>query len=191
MRGWLLGIAMVLLAASQAAADGDGPVRKMTAQEAAAYGALQKTLREASPPTPPGYVASDSGFDASAMIYQSMTPEHMFRMSFQVKYTVTPEKMQEQAVGYLMGATQGSPQQQQKLAATREKIAALKEARGNARDRAEKDRIREQIKALNDEENRLVDEIALGAQAKMRGGAPGGGMPPDLARTLPAKELSV
>lgn len=93
--------------------------------------------------------------------------------------TITPEEQQKHGVAHLMALTQGSPQQQQRLAALRAKSAELKEARGNARG-VEKERIRAQIKAVNDEENRLVDEIASGA-----------GRAQDPMQSLPAKELSV
>lgn len=180
MRRFLLGIAAVLLTATMAAADGDGPDRKMTSQESAACGAVQKTLREALPDTPEGYRASLTGFEGPCTLPEAITPDRMHRMFFEVKYTLTDEALQKHAVAGIVNRTKGSPRQQERLAALRGKSEELKKARGNARDRAEKDRIRAEIKAVNEEENRLVDEIAAGIQTPM-----------DPMKELPAKELSV
>ena len=111
-------------------------------------------------------------------------------MSFSAKYTLTAEAGQKQAVAALMKRTQGSQAQQDKLAALRAKNEELKKARSKTRDRDEKERIRAELKAVQEEENKLVAEIASANQAWATAG---GGIPAmqEVGRTLPAKELTV
>ncbi|MHB8772436.1 MAG: hypothetical protein ACYC7J_15685 [Syntrophales bacterium] len=189
MKRWLASAAIVLLSASLAAADGDGPTRKMTAAETAAYESTRKSVREALPATLADYAASFSGFDGPAELPEALSADRMHRMSFAVKYTLTAEASQRQAVAAVMQRTQGTQAQQDKLAALRAKNAELKKAR-KTRDRDEKERIRAELKALNAEENRLVAEIASANQARATAG---GGIPAmqELGKTLPAKELAL
>ena len=189
MKRWLVSIAIILLPASLAMADGDGPTRKMTAAETAAYESTRKAVRDALPSTLADYTSSFSGFDGSALLPEGMSPDRMHRMSFSVKYTLTAEAGQKHAVAALMKRTQGSQAQQDKLAALRAKNEELKKAR-KTRDRSEKERIRAELKAVQDEENKLVAEIASANQASATAG---GGAPAmqEIARALPAKELSV
>ena len=74
--------------------------------------------------------------------------------------------------------------------ATIAKSEELKKARSKTRDRDEKERIRAELKAVQDEENRLVAEIASANQAWATAG---GGIPAmqEVGSTLPAKELTV
>lgn len=189
MKQWLASAAIVLFSASLALADGDGPSRKMTAAEAAAYESTRKAVREALPPNLAGYTPAFSGFDGAALLPAGLPADRMYRMSFAVKYALTAEASQRQAVAALMNLTQGTQAQQDRLAALREKSEELKRAR-KTRDRDEKERIRAELKALNDQENTLVAEIASVSRA---GATAGGGVPvmQEVAQTLPAKERSV
>ena len=190
MKRWLVNIAIILLPVSLAMADGDGPSRKMTTAETAAYESTRKTVRDALPSALADYTPSFSGFDGSALLPEVMSADRMHRMSFAVKYTLTAEAGQKQAVAAVMKRTQGSQAQQDKLAALRAKNAELKKARNKTRDRDEKERIRAELKAVQDEENKLVAEIVSANQAWATAG---GGVPAmqEVGRTLPAKELSV
>ena len=189
MKRWIVGCALVLLTASPALADGDGPDQKMTAAETAAYESTRKTIREALPPNLADYSSAFSGFEGPALLPAGLPSDRMYRMSFAVKYALTAEASQRQAVAALMNLTQGTPAQQDKLAALRAKSEELKKAR-KTRDRDEKERIRAELKALNEEENRIVAEIASANQARA---AAGGGIPAmqEVARALRAKELAI
>jgi hypothetical protein len=187
---WLVTIAIILLPASLVMADGDGPTRKMTAAETAAYESVRKAVRDALPSNLADYTPSFSGFDGPALLPEGLSSERMHRMSFSVRYTLTAEAGQKQAVTALMKGTGGSQARQDKLTALRAKNAELTQARDKTRDRAEKERIRTELKAVRDEENKLVAEIASANQAWATAG---GGIPAmqEVAQALPARELSV
>jgi hypothetical protein len=171
MTRWPLSAAIILLIASLASADGDGPTRQMTSAETAAYESVRKTVRDAVPSALPGYTVSVSGSEQSAQIPEALPAGRMHRMAFTIKYTLTKEEEQKQAVAALMESTRGTPQQQEQLAAIRAREEELKKARDRTRDRGEKDRLRAEIKTVQQEENRVLDEIAA---AQMTQAASGG-----------------
>ena len=190
MNRWLVTMAIVLLPASLAVADGDGPTRRMTAAETAAFESTGKAIRDALPATLADYTASFTGFDGPGLLPEAMSSDRMHRMSFAVKYTLTAEASQKQGVAALLQRTQGTQAQQDKLAALRSKNEELKKARSKTRDRDEKERIRAELKAVQAEENKLVAEIAAANQAWATAG---GGIPAmqEVGKILPAKELTV
>jgi hypothetical protein len=69
-----------------------------------------------------------------------------------------------------MERAKGTPEQQAKVGALEAKVAELKKARDNAGSRAEKDRIRAQLKSVQAEESRLQNEIMAQFQAWMAAG---------------------
>jgi len=164
--------------------DGDGPTRKMNSSEATAFNDLQRTLKSAIPQVPANYSATYGGFD-SREIFQGITPEQMNRMAFTAKYTLNPGVRESGQQTALMDMTKGSPDQQAKRAALAAKAEELKQARKHTRDRAEKERIRAELKKINEEENALTGEIAANASANWQGNMQ------QVDRALPAKELSV
>jgi hypothetical protein len=182
--------AMLLLFATIAMADGDGPTRNMNPAENAAYGSVQKTIRSALSVPLPNYTASFSGFEDRYQIFEGMKSDQMFRMDFAVKHTVSPEFEQKQASASVMNRTKGTPQQQEKMAELNSKDAELKKARDKTRDRAEKDRIRAELKTVHEEQNRLSAEINAQIQAWA---ASGGGVTAqqETVKGLPPKEFNV
>jgi hypothetical protein len=179
----------LLLCASVAVADGDGPTRKMTPAEAAAYDAVTRTVQSALSAPLPNYTAKVAGFDDKHQIYEALQAGQMFRMSFTATYRVSPEFAQAQAMAGLAEMTKGTPQQQKRMAELDAKDADLKKARDGTRDRAEKDRLRAELKAVHEEQNRLTDEVAAGAQA--RAASSGGAFGQGGGKALPPRELSV
>ena len=180
----------LLLPSSLAFADGDGPTRNMNPDEKSAYELVKKTVREATSAGPVNYTASFSGFDNRNQIFVGMKSDQMFRMAFEVKYTVSSEFMDRQSVAAVTGRTKGTPQQQARMAELQAKNAELKKARDKTKNRGEKERIRAELKTVRDEENRLNDEIVSQIQAWS---AKGGGVPAmqEIAGGLSPKELNV
>jgi hypothetical protein len=76
------GTVALLLFASIARADGDGPSRSMNPAEKSAYQVVQKTVRDATSTAPANYSISHIGFDDRNQIFEGMKSDQMFRMSF-------------------------------------------------------------------------------------------------------------
>lgn len=182
--------AMPLLFATIAVADDAGPTRNMNPAEKAAYGSVQKTIQSALSAPLPNYTASFSGFDERYQIFEGMKADQMFRMEFALKHTISPEFEQKQAVAGVVDRAKGTPQQQEKMAELNSRDAELKKARDRTRDRAEKDRIRAELKIVHEEENRLSAEINAQVQAWA---ASGGGVAAqqETVKDLPPRELNV
>ena len=190
MRRGIARIVTLLLFPLITMADGDGPSRNMNPAEKAAYESVQKTIRSALSAAPENYTASFSGFDDRYQIYEGMKSDQMFRMSFGVTYTVSPEFMEKQATASVVSRTKGTPQQQSRMAEIQARSAELRKARDKAKDRDEKDRIRAEMKGVNAEENRLIAEIAAQIQSWATSG---GGIPAmqEVGAALPPRELNV
>lgn len=169
----------LLLFATTAVADGDGPTRNMNPAEKAAYESVRKTIRRALSAPLPNYTAWFSGFDDRCQILEAMKADQMFRMNFALKYTISPEFEQKQAVAGVMDRTKGTPQQQEKMAELNSRDAELKKARDKTRDRAEKDQIRAELKSVHEEQSRLSAEINAQIQAS------------ETVKGLPPREFNV
>lgn len=169
----------LLLTATTAMADGDGPTRNMNPAEKAAYESVRKTIRSALSAPLPNYTAWFSGFDDRYQILEAMKADQMFRMNFALKYTISPEFEQKQAVAGVMDRIKGTPQQQEKMAELNSRDAELKKARHETRDRAERDRIRAELKSVHEEQSRLTAEIV--AQIE----------PSETVKGLPPREFNV
>ncbi len=87
----MLTIMCLLLTAPLALADGDGPTRKMTGPEAAAFNALKSNFQGALPKTPANYTLTVKyGNDAGEiMLPEAIKPDQMARMSFTATYTLS------------------------------------------------------------------------------------------------------
>lgn len=169
----------LLLIATTAMADGDGPTRNMNSAEKAAYESVRKTVRSALSAPLPNYTAWFSGFDDRYQILEAMKADQMFRMNFALKYTISPEFEQKQAVAGVMDRTKGTPQQQEKMAELNSRDSELKKARHETRDRTEKDRIRAELKGIHEEQSRLSAEINAQIQAS------------ETVKGLPPREFNV
>jgi hypothetical protein len=180
----------LLLIATTAMADGDGPTRNMNPAEKAAYESVRKTVRSALSAPLPNYTAWFSGFDDRYQILEAMKADQMFRMNFALKFTISPEFEQKQAVAGVMDRTKGTPQQQEKMAELNSRDSELKKARHETRDRTDKDRIRAELKSIHEEQSRLSAEIIAQIQA---GSASGGGVSAqqETVKGLPPREFNV
>ena len=186
----MLTMICLLLPSALAFADGEGPTRDMNPGERSAYELVKKTVREATPAGLVNYTASFSGFDDRNQIFERMKPDQMFQMTFAINYTISPEFMQKQSVAAVMARTKGTPQQEARKAVLQAKHAELTKARNKTKDRGEKDRIRAELKTVNDEENRLIAEIAAQIQAwsTKEGGVPA---MQEISSGLPPQELNI
>jgi len=182
--------ATLLLFASIARADGDGPSREMNPAEKSAYAIVKKTVRDATSSPLENYSISRGGFEDRTQVSEGMKADQMLRMSFEIKYTISPEFMEKQSTASVVGRTKGTPQQQSKMAELQARNAELKKARDKAKDRDEKDRVRAELKGVRDEENRLTAEIVAQIQSWA---AAGGGVPAmqEISAALPPRELDV
>ena len=186
----MLAMICLLLPSALAFADGEGPTRDMNPGERSAYELVKKTVREATSAGLVNYTSSFSGFDDRNQIFERMKSDQMFQMTFAVNYTISSEFMQKQSVAAVMARTKGTPQQEARRAVLQAKHAELTKARNKTKDRGEKDRIRAELKTVNDEENRLTAEIAAQIQAWS---TKGGGVPAmqEIASGLPPQELNI
>jgi hypothetical protein len=182
----------LLIPSSAALADGDGPTRRMTGPEAAAFDALKGGFQAALPRTPANYSLSVSFGSAAGEfeVPEAIKPGQMVRMSFSATYTLSRDFQAGQASASFMDRAKGTPEQQARLAALEAKEAELARARDATRDRGEKDRIRAERKAVSDEANKLSDRIVADYQAWVASGGATAAMQ-DADRALPPKELTV
>jgi hypothetical protein len=190
MKNTLARTATLILFASVARADGDGPSRNMNPAEKSAYEAVKKTVRDATSAAPVNYTVSRGGFDDRNQIFEGTRSDQMFRMSFEIKYTISSEFLERQSTASVMDRTKGTPQQQSRMAELQARNAELRKARDKAKDRDEKDRIRAELKSVRDEENRLTAEIAAQIQSWA---AAGGGVTAmqEIGAALPPREFDV
>jgi hypothetical protein len=181
-----------LLMSALGLADGDGPARKMTGPETTAFNALKNAFQSALPKPPANYaVAFRSGNDAGEiMLPEAIKPDQMARMSFTATYTLSREFQEGQQRASFTDRAKGTPEQQARLTALDAKDAELTRARDKTRDRAEKERIRAELKAVRDEGNKLREQIMADYQAWVASrGATAALQNAD--SVLPAKELTV
>jgi hypothetical protein len=193
MNRLLASLCCMLILPSIALADGPGPQRKMTEAEAAAYNNVTSTLQSALPKAPEGYVF---GFDRVSDFDLGMLPEalkatDMFRMTFGATYTFDTATLgAERQMSSLMDRAKGTPEQQRQMNEINARGARLKEARDNTRDRAEKDKIRAELKIVREEEAKLNEQIMADYQAwAASGGADA--VTKDIDQSLPPKEFSI
>src|SRR4030042_838505 len=189
-RCMVLTMISLLLSSSLAFADGEGPTRNMNPAEKSASEIVKKAVRESTSAGLVNYTASYSGFDDRNQIFERMKSDQMFRMTFAINYKISEEFMQKQSVAAVMARTKGTPPQEARRAVLQAKHAELTKARNKTKDRGEKDRIRAELKTVNDEENRLNDEIAaqIRAWSTKEGGVPA---MQEITSGLPAQELNV
>jgi hypothetical protein len=182
----------LLLFSSLALSDGDGPTRKMTGPEAAAFNALKSTFQGALPKTPANYMlAIRYGNDVGEiMLPQAIKPDRMARMSFTAKYTLNREYQNGQQRATFMDRAKGTPEQQARLDAIDAKDAELTRARDKTRDRGEKERIRAELKTVRNEGNKLREQVMADYQAWVASGGATAALQ-NADRTLPAKELTI
>jgi hypothetical protein len=178
--------------APAAFADGGGPVRKMTPAEAAADKQVRETLREALPKAPAGYTLafalSDDGDEG--LLPEGIQPGQMYQELYTARYTRDESVLAQAQQSNLMDQIKGTPEQQARLAELNAKEADLLKARDNTRDRAEKDKIRSELKEVRAQGNKLQEEIAAVVQDRVNSGAAAQSME-DVDKSLPAKELTI
>jgi hypothetical protein len=164
----------LLLPASLALADGDGPTRKMTGPEASAFNVLKSTFQRVLPKPPANYaLAIRFGNDAGEiMLPEAIKPDQMARMSFTATYTLSREFQDGQQRASLMDRAKGTPEQQARLAALDAKDAELTRARNKTRERGEKERIRAEGKTA--ERARLPEADRPGENESLAALAGGG-----------------
>jgi hypothetical protein len=192
MKNWLtIGVAL-LLPASLALADGDGPSRKMTGPEAAAFNALKRSVQEALPKTPANYALafSDGSASGEVQLPESIKPDQMARLQFSASYTLSQEYRDGQQRTLFTDRAKGTPEQQDRLAALDAKDEQLRQAREATRDRGEKDRLRAEQKTIQKEANRLREQIMEAYTAWVAAGGANAALQ-DHQQSLPAKELTV
>jgi hypothetical protein len=161
-----------LLPAALGLADGDGPARKMTGPEAAAFNALKNAFQSALPKPPANYaIEIRSGKDSGEMMLpEAIKPDQMARMSFTATYTLSREFQEGQQRASFTDRAKGTPEQQARLTALDAKDAELTRARDHTRDRGEKERIRAELKAVRDEGNKLREQVMADYQAWVASG---------------------
>lgn len=188
----MLTMMCLLLSATLALADGDGPTRKMSGQEAAAFNALKSTFQRALPKTPANYtLAIRYGNDVGEiMLPEAIKPGQMARMSFTANYTLNREYQAVQQRASFTDRAKGTPEQQARLAVLDAKDAELTNARNKTRDRGEKERIRAELKTVRNEGNKLRDQVMADYQAWVASGGATAAIQ-NADRTLPAKELTI
>jgi hypothetical protein len=181
-----------LLPAALGLADGDGPARKMTGPEAAAFNALKNAFQSALPKPPANYaIAIRSGNDSGEiMLPEAIKPDQMARMSFTATYTLSREFREGQQRASFTDRAKGTPEQQARLTALDAKEAELTRARDHTRDRGEKERIRGELKAVRDEGNKLREQVMADYQAWVASGGATAALQ-NADKALPAKELTV
>ena len=190
MKHLLLGLICLLAVPSVVLADGGGPTRKMTPAEAAAYGQIRDAIRGALPKAPAGYTFQFADDGEEGRLPEGIQPGQMFRAFYTASYTLSQSVIDRQAVSMQMDRTKGTPEQQSRLAALNAQAAELTKARDTTRDRAEKDRIRAELKEVRGEADKVQAEIMAGIQARLAtGGAAQAAQ--DLDTSLPAKELTI
>jgi len=182
---------LLLLQAPIALADGDGPTRKMTGPEAAAFNTLKAGVRDALPKALENYTIEFGGSGSGEFeLPEALKADHMVRMTFTATYTLNREVQDQQLQASFADRVKGTPEQQAKLAALDAKDAELTKARDKAPDRGEKERIRAELKTVRAEAEQVRDQIMAAYQSwVMSGGADAAIRNVD--KTLPAKEFTV
>jgi len=174
----------VLFVTSLSWADGDAPTRSMNSSEAATFKQVQSTIKSSLPPAADGVAVSYSGFDRKD-IAETASPARMSPLLFNAQYTLTGEKRESSMQSMQMDLIKGNSDQQGKRAALEARTEELKQARKRAKSPEEKERIRAELKKINDEENALVDQIAAGATSGWNQAAK------VADKSLPPKEMTV
>jgi hypothetical protein len=143
----------------------------MTAAEATAFAALRTGIQAAVPQAMAGYTSAFTApGDLGPFVPASVAPDGMVRMAFTATQTLDQGVRDERQQNLYADRARGTPEQQARLADLRARDEALHRARDKARDRAEKDRLRAEMKAVQAEENALLDQIASAYQAWVASG---------------------
>jgi len=148
----------LLLPVAVALADGEGPQRKPTPAEAQALSKLWTTIEQSLPPAPVNYTEQFTGPAVSLEAFtlpQSMPPDGMLRMAFQKVFTLDPSVVQQT----FADRSQGTPEQQARIATLDAKLSELVDARDRSRDPAEKKRLRAQIQETEVDADALREKI--------------------------------
>ena len=181
-----------LVPAGLALADGPGPSRKMTDAELSAFNHVRSTIQNALPKAPEGYKFTfeyQSDFD-EGKVPEAIKPDQMFWMSYVATYTLDRSLRAEREMSTYMDRAKGTPEQQAELAELDAKDAELTKARDRTRDRAEKDKIRAEMKTVNAEAEQLRAEIMTQYQAWLASGG-AATTSQNVDKSLPASELSI
>jgi len=192
MKRLMAALFCLLIPVGVALADGPGPQRKMTDKEASTFNLVRSAIQEALPKAPEGYdftLRYQSDYD-EGMIPEGIKPNEMFQVSYLASYVRDESLIQAETTSYFLDRTKGTPEQQAKMAELNAKDAELSKARKNAKDPAEKDRIRAERKAVSAEIDKLLGEIVAGYQAWLASGGTDAAAQ-DIKEVLPAKELTI
>jgi hypothetical protein len=192
MRSAFVSVVCVLACCSVALADGDGPSRKLTATEAAAYAAVRAGIQAALPKAPAEYKLAfecDGGCE-DFEVPVALAGGAAARMRFSATYTHDEATRDAQMQSAFTGMAKGTPEQQAKLAELDTKEAALRKARDQSRDRAEKDKIRAEMKAVQAEANEIRDGIMAAYQTRLAGGG-AAALSQEVVASLPVKEIAI
>lgn len=174
---FLIGMSLIICFMSgDCLADGDCPSRPATKQEQIVYAAMHAAVKSAIPPAPQDWLMKDLS-DAKSGDFMPDCPgghkDSPHRYSFQYQYKYNSALRNQAAAAAAANAVKGSPEQQARMAALNKKYDQLKVERNQSRksrDRAEADRIGDEIKKVSAERDRLDEEIAQAYLAKVRSG---------------------
>jgi hypothetical protein len=189
---FVAGVLAALVFAPVVLADGDGPTRKMTAAEASAFAVLKSGVQAALPAAPEGYTLA---FDCPGGCDRFEVPETMkgngaVWMTFVATYTAKAEDMDARIQAAFKDNVAGTPEQQARMKALEARDAELTDARDQTHDRAEKQRIRAELKAVEAEQDSLRDAISQAYEAWAETGGPQA-MLQRVQDAMPAKEFTI
>lgn len=157
-------------------ADGDCPSRPATAQERSVYASTYAAAVAAAAPAPGDWVRKD-GTKAGGGDAMPDCPGGAkgapFHYQFRFLYEFNQAVLDQAASAAAQNAMKGTPEQQARIAeldAQHEKLVAERKEARRSGDRARVDRIREELRAVNDERNKVQDEITKAYVARVSSG---------------------
>jgi hypothetical protein len=165
MPRFVLSIMLIILAVTTAFADGDCPDRPASREERAAFEAVYSAAKAAVPPAPPDWVLKDETDPKTGTVVPNCPgstndlPKHY---SLRFTYAYSSEASDREDKSAVGAALKGTPEQQTRMAELERKIAALEEQKKAARrdrDAAEKERVRQELKAAEKERDGITDAI--------------------------------
>ena len=167
---------LLLIASGVCFADGDCPSRPATAQERAAYAAVRTAAVAAVPPAPRNWLKKDQSDYKSGELMPDCpggAKDAPRQYRFQFKYTYDRAVREQAAKAAMENAIKGTPEQQSRLAALDRKheelIAARKQARRSG-DQTGANRIKDQLKEVSAEQNKVNEEIRNAFEGRMKSG---------------------
>ena len=171
----LAGLILALMA-PDCIADGDCPSRPATEQERMAYASMRAALANAVPKAPPDWLMRDQS-DTKGGEFMPDCPggakESPHHYSFKYQYKYDSAVRDQAAAAAVTDAVKGSPEQQAMMAALDKKYDDLKVQRNHARksrDPAAADKIRDEMKTVAAERNKLEEEITQAFVSKVQTG---------------------